>query len=95
MNKFKNEIIKINNDILEIELFLKFPFSYKIAMSIWRKHHYTDYDVNVADTLLNITEYTMPRKSYVDICNYFVIILVYLYWKLKREISKYNSLNEC
>lgn len=57
-------------------------------MNIWRKHHYFNYDVNIADGFLCINEYTMSRMPYEDILNYILILLNYLRWKLIEKNLK-------
>lgn len=84
MNK-QEEIRKIIHDIKEIENFLSVPFDRNKAIDIIRKHHFTDFNVTITDSILNVNVATLLVAPPESIIKYLKAIKGYLVIKLEKE----------
>ncbi|MBQ3063665.1 MAG: hypothetical protein IJC99_02530 [Clostridia bacterium] len=86
-NKETADKIKISNDIQEITDVLNNPFGFdrKKAIQIIGKHHISDWNIKIADIILNINYDTLQYADHNQIRQYLWIINIYLYAKLLNE----------
>ena len=87
-NHSRLEILKLEHDIQEIEQFLSCTFDRSKAISIIEKHHFTDWNVAIADLFLQVNFTTLSLAPPNKIRNYISIIEIYLISKLENLTNK-------
>lgn len=79
----KDEICKLEADIIEIENFLSNIFDRNKAIVIIKKHHFTDFNIMISDMVLNVNTNTLTTETPSKICWYIRAIEIYLSAKLE------------
>lgn len=78
--------IKIEADIQEIENVLNNPFKFdrNKAISIIEKHHFSDWNICIADMVLNVNQMSLYTATDRAIASYLYVIELYLNFKLTQ-----------
>lgn len=78
------EKIKLGNDIAEIDNLLNNPYGFdkQKAIEIIKKHHFSDWNIRIADMFLDVNYSTLQMAPDVKIINYLSIIKIYFQMKL-------------
>lgn len=82
------EINQLRVDIQEIRDFLSGVFVRSKAIDILRKHHFTDFNIAIADLVLNVNEATLRIESPEKISWYLFSIQIYLLDKLNKMLCE-------
>ena len=80
------EKLKIESDIQEIGNVLNNPFGFdrEKAIQIIEKHDFTDWNIHIADMILNVNQMSLYAATDRDIANYLWVIEMYLRWQLTK-----------
>lgn len=82
------EINQLRSDIQEIQNFLSGMFDRSKAIDILRKHHFTDFNIAIADLVLNVNETTLCIETPEKISWYLFSIQIYLLDKLNKKLCE-------
>ena len=82
------EINQLRNDIQEIQNFLSGMFDRSKAIDILRKQQFTDFNIAIADLVLNVNEATLCIETPEKISWYLFSIRIYLLDKLNKKLCE-------